>query len=399
MIAALPKSPCWSARRGGWSSCFTWLLLAGSCGLASAADFVPAPGQFPPEGAGAYLAGELIYIDPVNRRGGMRLEGNDKNRYNNGPLHYFALAPYAPVWHNGALAEIRDLPIGTHVHGYFLPPPVGEEDVIPPLPEEDQKFAIPQNYAISLEDDFSFYQRRGQSWKVVSLDTELEKLSVEPAGKRTTDGINTPYVFDIDPVARVWKDRRLSELADIKPGAIVQLNLTWCQGWGDREYGVAEIWLDEESRRFATEMQQRKHVRYQRQRWAPAWIDAVEPNDFGGGIVTLTLFTVDQEILDDFRREQHDRIAVATAENTLRTWFHRADRKFCKLVQWKEIENPPTGSSGIQLKLKFEELLNGYRPGACVRVKCDSWKFVTMPPEERITSDADQERSRKLGFP
>jgi hypothetical protein len=362
-------------------------------------DYVPEAGKFAPVAKGTYIAGELVYIDSVNRRGGIRLEGDEKGRYHAGPVHWFALLPYATVWSNGALAEIRDIPIGTHVHGYFFVPPKGEEDTIPPLPEHQKQFTIRQNHAVSLEDDFSFYQRRGQAWKVVSIDTEKEKINVEPTGTKTKDGINTPYTFDIDHRTRVWKSRRLSDLADIQVGATVQLNLGWAQGWGQREFRVGEIWLDDESRKFATEFQRRRHVRFERQRWSPAWIDHVEAFDFGGGIVTLTLFEVDQEIIDDFRKEKNDRIAVAVAEKTLRTWFHRADRKFCKLVEWKEVDNPPLGSSGIQLRLKFVELLAGYEPGACVRVKCDSWKFVTMPSEERLKSKADQERSAKMVLP
>jgi len=234
---------------------------------------------------------------------------------------------------------------------------------------------------------------------VISVDAEKEKINVEPTGKKAEGGINTAYTFDIDNRTRVWKTRRLSNLADIQPGTTVQLNLAWAQGWGQREFRVRDIWLDDESRKFATELQRRRHVRYERQRWSPAWIDHVEVFDFGGGIVTLTLFEVDQEIIDDFRKEKDDRIAVAVAEKTLRTWFHRSDRKFCKLVEWKEVKNPALGSSGIQLRLKFVELLSGYRPGDCVRVKCDSWKFVTVPPEERLTSRAEQERGAKMVLP
>lgn len=61
--------------------------------------------------------------------------------------------------------------------------------------------------------------------------------------------------------------------------------------------------------------------------------------------------------------------------------------------------NPPLGSSRVQLKLKFGELLAGYVPGAIVRVKAESWKFVTMPPEERITSLEDLERSNRMVLP
>ena len=32
-------------------------------------DYIPQPGQFPPSDSGYYIAGELVMIDPVNRRG------------------------------------------------------------------------------------------------------------------------------------------------------------------------------------------------------------------------------------------------------------------------------------------------------------------------------------------
>ena len=83
--------------------------------IAQEKDYVPQSGTFAPMDKSRYIAGELVYIDPVNRRGGIRLDGDEKGRYFTGPLHYFALLPYATVWHNGALAEIRDIPIGTAV--------------------------------------------------------------------------------------------------------------------------------------------------------------------------------------------------------------------------------------------------------------------------------------------
>ena len=319
--------------------------------------------------------------------------------YWSGPAHYFALLPYATVRYNGAHAELRDVPLGTHVHGYFFVPPKGEEETIPPLPDEHKKFAVPHNHAISLEDDFSFYQRQGQSWKVVAIDVKNEKINVEPVGAKTQDGINTPYTFDIDTRTRIWKDRRLSDLADIKTGTTVQLNLTWAANWGQKEFGIGDIWLDDVSRNFATEMQRRRHLRYERDHWAPGWIDKVEPFDFGGGIVTLTLFDVDRELIKDLRRDKDERIAVAVAEKTRRTWIHRSDRKFAKLVEWKEIKDPPFGSSGVQLRLQFVELLSGYKAGRCVRVKSENWKWVSVPPEERITSREEQEQGARMVLP
>lgn len=370
--------------------CVVGLIAASSFTSGETASEVPPkPGQFVDAKAGTYLAGELILIDPVNRRGGLRPDGDSNT------LHYFAMLPYGMVSFNGAPAELRDLPIGTHVHGYFHPPPAGEEQTIPA-----KRSLIPQNHALTLEDDFSFYQSRGQGWKVVSLDAAKGKIRMEPTGQMAQNGINTPYIFDLDTVTRVWKNRQLVELTDITSNNTVQFNLTWSQGTRDKEYTLSDIWLDDISAKFASDWQRRRHVRYERQRWFPGWIDHVEHNDYGGGIVTVTLFGGrDASLYADLKTHQDKGYHVAVAEKTLRTWFHRSDRKLGKVMEWKELPNPPLGSSGIQVKIKFTELLEGYRPGRCVRLKSDNWAFVTMPAEERVKSVEEQQAAQVLGLP
>ena len=378
------------------------VLLVSLCAVPlSAEDYVPQPGQFPPAGTGTYLAGELVLIDAANRRGGLRLDGNEPHdRYQSGPLHSFAMLPYGTVSFNGAPAELKDIPLGTHVHGFFYLPPAGEEDTIPPLPKDMERYQLKHNHAVSLEDDFSFYNSRGQNWKVVSIDITKGKLNVAPVGEKTRDGINTPYTFDIDDITKVWKGRTLVALADIAPEQIVQFNLGWSPGWRDREFTVSEIWLDEESRRFATDLQRRRHIKCQKQRWLPGWIDSIEDNDYGGGTLTLTLFGgMDPSLYADLKAAQDKGYHVAVAEKTLRTWFHRSDRKLGNVVDWKETENPPPGSSGIQITMRFTELLDGYRPGRCVRLKCDNWAFVTIPSEERVKTIEEQKRSAVFGLP
>jgi hypothetical protein len=387
--------------------CLLMILLAAACSLWSmptnaqeSKDYVPQPGKFPPPNTGTYLAGELVFVDHVNRRGGLRLDGDGSDRYHSGPLHYFAMLPYGEISSNGAPAELRDISLGTHVHGYFYLPPVGEEATIPPLPKDMARYQLKQNHAVSLEDDFSFYQRRGQSWKVVSIDPVKGKINVSPTGQLVKDGINTPYTFDIDDITKVWKGRTLVELADIAPQQNVQFNLCWSPGWRDKEFGVGEIWLDDASRKFATDLQRRRHVKFQKQRWLPAWIDAVEDNDFGGGTVTLTLFGgFDPSLYAELKATQEKGFGVAVADKTLRTWFHRSDKKIGQVLEWKETANPPTGSSGIQVRMKFTELLDGYRPGRAVRVKCHDWIFVTMPLEERIKTNEEQQRSAIFSLP
>ena len=381
-------------------SAVCWLLAQAAIAQ-EAVDYVPKPGQFPPAGTGTYLAGELVIVDPVNRRGGLRLDGNEPHdRYHSGPLHYFALLPYGMNSYNGAPAELRDIPLGTHLHGYFYVPPVGEEATIPPLPKDMQRYQIKQNHAVSLEDDFSFYQRRGQSWKVVSIDSNKGKINVAPVGPMAKDGISTPYTFDIDDITKIWKGRTLVDLAEIIPEQVVQFNLGWSPGWRDKEFSVGEIWLDEESRKFASDLQRRRHVKYQKQRWLPGWIDTVEDNDFGGGVVTLTLFGgLDPSLYAELKATQEKGFGVAVAEKSLRTWFHRSDKKIGQVIEWKETPDPPPGSSGIQVGMKFTELLDGYRPGRIVRVKCHDWLFVTMPSEERVKSVEEQQRSMSFSLP
>ena len=180
----------------------------------------------------------------------------------------------------------------------------------------------------------------------------------------------------------------------------MQFNLGWSPGWRDKEFKVSEIWLDDDSRKFATDLQRRRHVKYQKQRWLPGWIDSVEDNDFGGGTVTLTLFGgMDPSLYAELKATQEKGFGVAVAEKSLRTWFHRSDKKIGQVIEWKEAENPPPGSSGIQVRLKFTELLDGYRPGRAVRVKCHDWLFVTMPSEERLKTIEEQKRSSVFSLP
>lgn len=388
---------CW------WVVCFLCVSIASLNATEGDEDdtvrnHVPIPGQFPPEGAGIHFSGDLMFIDPINRRGGLRKGDatSDPRR------HYFAMLPYGMVYYHGAPADLRDIPIGTHMHGRFLLPIQGEEETVPTLTEAQlKKNPIGQyNHAILLEDDATFYARQGRSWKILGTvqgggPAPRLKLSVEPVGPDIDGGINKPALFDIDGSTRIWKQRQLVDMDQIEPGQLVQVNLTW----GPFEsLATTDIWLDEASIDAFKEIQRQRHLRLIRSRFLPGWVDAVKNNDTGGGEVSVTLFGGMDDLLYQ-ELKQTTRPKMCDAELTLRTWAYHAEYAIpCERLEWKEFDQPPFGSSGIQLKLKVPQMLDGFRPGRVVRLK-GPWTYVLLPFDEWLVTPEDFERASKMILP
>src|SRR4051794_41274482 len=78
------------------------------------------PGEFPSEGSAHAVSGELIALDHVNRTGLLRPDRDDTQRRGDWDIaRPFVLLPYGSLRLHGAPAELRDIPIGTHLHGRF----------------------------------------------------------------------------------------------------------------------------------------------------------------------------------------------------------------------------------------------------------------------------------------
>ncbi len=361
----------------------------------------PAAGGFPSLEKGVYLSGELAVVDAINRRAGLRIDcmPREDKRSSEGPLHYFAMLACGEIWFHGAPATLQDVPLGTHVQGYFFLPPPGEERTIAAPPKEYAGLIPAENHALLLEDDVSFARRNGFQWRVVSVAAVTSKLQGEAVGSAPPHGPAGVLVLDYDSATRVWENGRSVAMDRVMPGQKVSINFARGINWTDYEFGTEDLWLDEESLRQAAQLQEKRNVRYHRIRWLPGVVEAVEPFDFGGGNVTVALFGgVARPLLEDLHRDRNERIAVAAAEPTLRTWRHRGDRVFGKLRQWEETAAVP-GFSGVRLHLKFAELLDHFRPGNAVRVKAESWLFISNTPEERIKSLDDRQESRTLRLP
>lgn len=394
------------------------------CSSVLAEDYVPKPGEFPPPNVGHYFAGELVAVDHVNRRGALRLVGdNNDNRYHAAPSYLFAMLPYGSVRYHGAPADLKDIPLGTVLHGYFVLPREVDETI--PPPQAGQRYAYKYTHALSLEDDFSFYRRRGQVWKLqeVNLGYDSSSHQYPPLnkdgdwrqtpirsgnlkavlyGKGDEDGLRGEHVFTVDRSTRLWRGRQRIDWEDLAPAdqwnregghrlelkeVTAQVGLTWAPDWKNGQFHVADIWLDEESQKRAAEMQRQVHIRHIRHRWLPGWVDHVEHQPGGQGIVSLTLFGgIDESLLEAIRQPAKSKggLAVAAGEWTLRTWWQDHDKKGGRIVEFKEIPDPPFGSSGLQLKVEMSELLAGFAPGRIVRVRPNSFPNVKLPPEERV---------------
>ena len=220
-------------------------------------------------------------------------------------------------------------------------------------------------------------------------------MKVSPTGQPTDTqvGLAGEQTFEIDPSTRVWKGRQIAELKDLAAGQAVQVNLTWAPDWKNGQFYVADVWIDEESRSIAAEAQRQLHIRHQRHRWLAGWVDHVEHQPGGKGIVTVTLFGGMDPTLYDLARAQAKPgggASIAAAEWTLRSWWQEHDNKNGPVLDFKDIPDPPPGSSGLRLRVRIHELLEGFRPGRIVRFRPNGFPNVKLPPEERVQNLEDR---------
>jgi hypothetical protein len=136
--------------------------------------------------------------------------------------------------------------------------------------------------------------------------------------------------------------------------------------------------------------------------WLPARIDRVDHKGGGNGVLAVTLLGgFDSSLYEAFfdnggvPGKMSTGVNVASAEPTLRTWWQDHDLAVGQVVKRRTIENPPLGSSGIELDISTPVLLEGFRPGRFVRIgsQTGGWPRSKPPPEWRIRSIEERERA------
>lgn len=379
------------------ATAFNWMarLLVGLFALSTSAirpssfaaetPFQLKPGEFPPEGSAHYLAGELIALDHVNRTGVLRPDRTDAQRRGDWDLpHAFTLLPFGSLSYHGASAELRDIPIGTHLHGWFYveePPPKDPKTgrAKPVVRAQRVSLEAEFNRVLRFEDDFSYLASQQRAWRVDAVDLEKNTLTATGITAGKADAKAT--AFQLVPGTRVWKGRGFGELKDLAAGQSVFINLTYATLKGPGR--CTDIWFDAESRALATAQQAEIHRQSLRERGFAGWIDAVDNQQ---AIVTVTLFSAfDPKLKEMFRVTQttNDAMIAATAEDNLRTWDQINDRKRGTLLEAKEIPAAP-GCSGLQVKFKAELLIEGFRPKRIIRLWPGGVRIDDLPREERL---------------
>lgn len=338
------------------------------------------PAEFPPEGSAHYIAGELISVDHVNRTGVLRPDRTDAQRRGDWDLpHAFTLLPFGSVSYHGAPADLRDIPLGTHLHGQFYlddaafkkKDPKAKPPSNPPRVSTEAQF----NRCLRLEDDLSYMLRKDRVWRIDEVNLETGVLTVMglTAGKPDAK----PTILHVVPSTRVYKQRGFGSLADLAAGQTIWANLTIATIKGPGR--CVSIWLDPESRDLATAHQLEVHRQHHKEHGFAGWIDHVDNQQ---SLVSMVLFAgFEPKLAEDFVKNES--CTAAVAEENLRTWDQINDRKGGTVTNIEQVEMSP-GNSGIRITFKASLLLEGFRPGRVIRLWPGKWKVDDLPREEKL---------------
>ena len=353
-------------------------------------------GQFPPEGSAHYIQGELIQIDHPERQLVIRVDRNDSQDRGVWDLPLpLDMLPYGSIYHHGAPAALCDIPLGTHLHTWcYLK---GESDERAPLAVFHDRISPEAAFrrCIRVEDDFSYRGRQRQVWKIDSVNLEKNKLYAKLYQDENT--IGESKTFDLLARTQVFEERGFGTLESLSKDQLVQFNLTWVGLFGPGR--IQEIYLDDMSRKMATDHQMECHRLHIKERGLPAWVDAVDDKK---QIVTLTFFDgVDPTLFNDLttinpeplgwpaalfgKGGAKDDLApkgtIAVARKSLMTYDPTNDRKGGNILKFDQVSVVP-GCSGVQIQVECGMLLDGFRPSKIVRFYPASWPFITVPMEE-----------------
>ncbi|MFM8470178.1 MAG: hypothetical protein ACKODH_09445 [Limisphaerales bacterium] len=353
------------------------------------------PGEFPPDGSAHAVSGELMQMDHLERRFQIRVARNDSQERGIWDLPLDAtMLPYGSIWQHGAPAALQDIPLGTHLRGLFY---LAAPDDKTPLPDTAYRRKTPEwefRRCFRIEDEFTFHSRQQQLWRIDTVNLGTNKLTATLLANGQPVGDGKPKSFDLLASTRVFQGDRLADLKALQPGQTVLFNLTWVTLYGPGR--ITDLWVDEAARARATAHQLERHRQHIRERGLAGFVSAVDDD---AQIVTITFFGgVDPKLFTEIRNVDTNKVGwplakeaenpgaptgtIAVARESLLTYDPVNDRKGGNIVDIKTIPTEP-GSAGLQIKVKCDLLLEGFRPKRVVRFYPATWKVIALPHEEQ----------------
>ncbi len=350
-------------------------------------------GQFPPAGSAHAISGELIWVDHLERRFHLRVDRNDSQDRGEWDLPLDSvMLPYGEIYYRGAPAALQDIPLGTHLHGlYYLKHP----DDKTPLPDTQNYRKSPERdfrRCSRIVDDFTLRAKQKELWHIDAVDHSTNKLTATL--QREGEAVGKPQTFDLLASTLVFEGKSCEALDSLEPGKSVLFNLTWATLYGPGR--ITELWVDEESRRLAMDQQLQRHRDHVRNRGLPGWVDEVDDK---AEIVTITFFSnVDTGLFSELAMIDGQSVGwplskeadnpnapkgtIAVARESLMTYDPVNDRKGGNILDIKSVPTVP-GSSGVQIRVKCDMMLEGFRPRRIVRFYPSTWKVIALPREEQ----------------
>jgi hypothetical protein len=324
------------------------------------------------------------------------------------------MLPYGMIRYHGAPADLRDVPLGTMLHGRFYLPPDPKLSSVPVVTNPSVTRPA-ENHAILLEDEASFCLREGKVWKLKEVTLKGGKQGMIVAHREPKaggEGKEVERQMSIDATTRFWRGREQLGLADMiaegiwpadgkkaLEGQEVYLGIIWMPdgNWGRRtgnRLRISDIWLDATALQRATQHQTEVHRELIRCRWMPAYVDAVEYGNFGAATVTATLFGgMDPSLYADFRKGINGQFA-ASEFNLKHAYGSVAETLVANSGPIAEVKKQdmdvPLGSSGIQIKIKVTQIIEGARPGRIIRIRPMNWPDDAVPREEYTEGHLDE---------
>jgi len=401
------------------SICLGFLFIA-TGPLVAGESFRPEPGKFPAADKAKSYTGELTFVDHANRRGSLRIQG--KGAFHEQAATPFALLPYAMIRYHGAPADLRDIPLGTILHGRFYLPPEPQLSSVPTFHSRAFQIHFAENHAVLLEDDPSFCLREGLVWKLQEVEWDNRRnndqwlVVARREPKDGKPGQGNAETMTVDAATRIWRGRERLLVQDLIDEGIwpengknsfddqtVLLGLRWKPTYGARfgqqdgvfnRWHISDIWLDEASIALASRQQTEEHKTLIRTRWMPALVDEVKYGKSGQATVIATLFGgMDESLYGDFKQGIRGQMSPAAANLKRGVGDHSKIQTPIEgsIVDVRKLDGEaPPGSSGIQIRMKVGMVLEGFRAGGVVRIRPLNWPEPPVPREEVLWGIEDR---------